>query len=55
MKTDRCVKKLGEPGQMRECGREVVYRTVADGATYEGWYHVEAVTDHHAVPSHWTR
>ncbi len=51
-----CAAKIGKPGAMRECGKQVVYRA-GTGVTYEGWHHVEPVLDHHhhAVPAEWVR
>lgn len=50
--TDICVAKIGEPFNMRVCGKSCEYRTPErDGSRYEGWYHVgDSITDHHSVP-----
>ncbi len=48
---DRCIVKLGKPGQMHECGETCWYSSDTRAGRYSGWYHLnESITDHHAVP-----
>ncbi len=39
---------------LRLCGQECEYLTPErHGVRYSGWYHMDGITDHHAVPKRW--
>jgi hypothetical protein len=48
---ERCIVKIGEPGNLRECGAATEY---GQRDLYTGYYHKDTtITDHHAVPGSW--